>query len=237
MSPAHRMPERPLQYSVCGGASSGVDNAEYPSGSGTKGPYTQEAIPDLLPRRKEGLHMRPFQENEELADPQLVPIKVYRSDERITLAAPMPGLEAEDIQVEITADGWLILDGRLRGVLKGTNQILADEWNPGPYRREYALPEAVNGLGANVTYGNGVVVVVLPLSSRYHAAHLELTPLPHDRGMRIGHVGKWMPSELAYTLSLSNIREQGKRSCDKGWLRYPSACGVVASPRSMTRLL
>ncbi len=131
------------------------------------------------------------------ADIQPAPIKVYRSDDRLTLAAPMPGLEAEDISVEVTREGRVILDGRLRGLLKGANSILADEWNPGPYHREYELSESVDGTTANVTYGNGIVVVVLPRSARMQPAHLTLTPMPHDRGARVGHSGKFTPVELA----------------------------------------
>jgi HSP20 family protein len=121
---------------------------------------------------------------------QQVPIKVYQSVDRITIAAPMPGLEPEDITVEVTADRTVVLHGRLRGILKGSNTVLADEWNAGNYERSYALPAAVDGPAANVTYGNGVVVVVLPLSDTLQPAHLQLTTLEHDRGMRIGNAGK-----------------------------------------------
>jgi HSP20 family protein len=133
----------------------------------------------------------------EQAETQSAPIKVYRSDDRLTIAAPMPGLEAEDISVEVTEEGRVILHGRLRGILKGANSILADEWNPGPYHREYELSESVDATAANVTYGNGVVVVALPRSARMQSAHLTLTPLPHDRGVRVGHAGKFTTIELA----------------------------------------
>ncbi len=35
---------------------------------------------------------------------QPVPVKMYRSEDRLTVAAPMPGMEPEDILVEVTAD-------------------------------------------------------------------------------------------------------------------------------------
>jgi HSP20 family protein len=121
---------------------------------------------------------------------QIVPIKVYQSDDQLTLAAPMPGLETEDIHVKVTAAGQVVIDGRLRGTLKGSNSILVDEWNPGQYYREYDLPQAVDGAAANVTYGNGVVVVALPLSPRMQAANIELVALPHARSVHAGHSGK-----------------------------------------------
>src|SRR5690349_16185031 len=49
---------------------------------------------------------------------QHIPVKVYRTDERLMIAAPMAGLEPENIVVEVTADGRLILHGDLRAMLK-----------------------------------------------------------------------------------------------------------------------
>ena len=121
--------------------------------------------------------------------PQMVPIKVYRSHERLTLAAPMPGVEPEDISVGVTADGRLVLHGELRGVLKGDKEVLADEWTPGPYHREYALPDHVDGAMANVTYGNGVLVVALPIVARTRPAHLLPQHTALARGQLDGNTG------------------------------------------------
>src|SRR5262245_15020967 len=99
---------------------------------------------------------------EEQAEVQQIPVKMYRSNDRLVVAAPMPGLEPGDITAEVTADGYLVLDGKLRGVLKGMKGLLLDEWNVGDYHRVLPLAEGVNGELANVTYGNGVLVVALP---------------------------------------------------------------------------
>lgn len=120
---------------------------------------------------------------------QEIPVKVYRSDDRLTVAAPMPGLTPEDIGVDVRQDGTLVLHGALRGLLKGENDVLADEWNPGPYHRELSLPQPVNGETANVTYNNGVLVVVMPLSERTTAAHLTLEEVSSHQGKRVGNVG------------------------------------------------
>src|SRR5207244_6963132 len=75
-----------------------------------------------------------------------VPVKVYRSLDLLTVAAPMAGLGAEDITVEVTGDGRLVLDGRLcpvpkleHGPLEGTKDVLINEWIVGPYHRELTL--------------------------------------------------------------------------------------------------
>jgi len=58
---------------------------------------------------------------------QQIPVKMYRSENRLMVAAPMPGLEPGDIGVEVTADGYLELHGELRGALKGMKDLLLDE--------------------------------------------------------------------------------------------------------------
>jgi HSP20 family protein len=85
---------------------------------------------------------------------QHIPVKVYRTDQRLMVAAPMAGLEPENIVVEVTAEDRLILRGDLRGRLKEVKELLLDEWSVGVYHRELALPVAVNATCANVTYGN-----------------------------------------------------------------------------------
>src|SRR5262249_55484410 len=128
---------------------------------------------------------------QEHIETQRIPVKVYRTQERITVAAPMPGLLPEDIAVEVTSDGKLLLSGELRGALKGVKELLLDEWSIGAYRRELDLPAAVDGVRANVTYGNGVLVVALPIAARVAPARLSLagTGLLPDHGLYLGHAG------------------------------------------------
>ena len=56
---------------------------------------------------------------------QWVPVKIYESAERLTVAAPMPGMDAEDIAVEITPGNQLVLHGNGRGA-RGR---LTSSWN------------------------------------------------------------------------------------------------------------
>ena len=90
-------------------------------------------------------------------DAQILPVKMYASADRLTVAAPMPGLEPDDICIEVTPGNQLVLYGSARGSLKNENLVHADEWNPGPYCRELTLPSRVDGSLANVTYRNGIL--------------------------------------------------------------------------------
>jgi HSP20 family protein len=120
---------------------------------------------------------------------QQIPVKVYRTADRLMVAAPMPGLEPEDVLVQITDDGHLILQGELRGMLKNVKELLIDEWSVGEYYRDLPLPNAVDGMHANVTYGNGVVVVALPISNQTTAANLTLETVGPARGQQVGNTG------------------------------------------------
>ncbi|SRR6266849_1211231 len=95
---------------------------------------------------------------------QHIPVKMYRTYDRLMVAAPMPGLEPENIVVEVTEDGHLMLHGDLRSMLKDVKELLVDEWSVGAYHRELDLPVTVDAERANVSYGNGVLLVTLPIS-------------------------------------------------------------------------
>jgi HSP20 family protein len=126
---------------------------------------------------------------QESAKSQHVLIKMYRADDRLMIAAPMPGMEANDITVEVTADNQLRLFGDNRAALKGIKDLLVDEWSVGEYTRVIALPNPVNAQMANVTLGNGVLVVNLPLSDQTTPARLTLNQVGAARAERIGNTG------------------------------------------------
>jgi HSP20 family protein len=137
----------------------------------------------------------PFTRDEEdhMAIPQQVhsvPAKVYRTPLRVMAAVPMPGLEPADISVEVTASSALVIRGRQRGELKGIKDELLNEWHAGQYERLIALPTSVDGELANVTYGNGVLVVALPIAPQTRPAQLTLAALSATRGLHAGNMGR-----------------------------------------------
>lgn len=125
----------------------------------------------------------------ELTDFQLIPVNMYRTLDHLTVAAPMPGLEPEDILVELTEQGQLIIHGDVRGTLKGAKEVLLNEWNVGGYHRELTLPEAVDGEHANVTYGNGVLVIALLSSQNTLPARITLAKTGTAHGEYRGNTG------------------------------------------------
>ncbi len=120
---------------------------------------------------------------------QHVPVKMYRTEQRLMVAAPMPGLEPEDIVVEVSAEGTLQLHGEVRGRLKEIKELLLDEWSAGAYQRTLALPVPVDAACANVTYGNGVLLVTFPISEQTRPARLALERMTPTHGERKGNAG------------------------------------------------
>ncbi|SRR6266516_6086409 len=124
---------------------------------------------------------------QEQAKIQHIPIKVYRAPERLVIAAPMPGIEPENILVKVTENS-VVIQGEIRGLLKDIKELLIDEWSVGVYYREVLLPNAVDGEHATVTYGNGVLVVNFPVSDKMVPATLTLDKIGTARGERVGYV-------------------------------------------------
>src|SRR5205814_6501228 len=68
-------------------------------------------------------------------------------------------------------------------------ELLVDEWSVGVYHRELALPVPVNAVCANVTYGNGVLLVALPISDQTSPARLTLERVTPTHGEHKGNAG------------------------------------------------
>jgi HSP20 family molecular chaperone IbpA len=123
---------------------------------------------------------------------QTLPVRIYEAGVKIMVAAPVPGLAPEDIAVAIDGDRV-----RIRGAQRGPHQhdvrLAAAEWTVGPYDRELRLARPVSGALANVTLGNGVLVLVTPRvrpGEASAAAEIKLETIQSMRGERVGHVGR-----------------------------------------------
>ena len=122
---------------------------------------------------------------------QNVPVQLHQVDDLLVLAAPMPGMEPEDISVTIHGD-QVTMRGSYRGSRQDQPEVLVSEWTVGPYYREITLPQPVNGALTNVTYGNGVLVVSMPTLEPGEAGghtELQLEATQNARGQRVGHTG------------------------------------------------
>ena len=153
-----------------------------------------------------------------------VPVNLYRTPDRLVVAALMPGVRPEDVSVDVTASGRLILQSRPRGVLRDelfdvqvtvdrdgdqqvwthewwqeTKEVLLNEWCTCGYYRELDLPAVVDAALGTVTYGNGVLVIALPVTGEGRSARLRLAAVGKSRGERAGSPGHHPVQSLSGT--------------------------------------
>jgi HSP20 family protein len=143
--------------------------------------------------------------------PMTVSVRIYQVDDRIMVAAPLPGLEPENIHVTV-AGTRIVIRGEERGPHQHERDLLLAEWMIGPYFREVILPQPVNGARTNATYGNGVLVLALPkLEHEQQEAEAEFRLQPvgaTTHGERVGHSGS--------TISPTTTREHQRKHDAKG---------------------
>lgn len=123
---------------------------------------------------------------------QFLPVRVYRSAGRIMVAAPMPGLEPQDIHVTVECDR-VTIRGRQRGPRQHAIDLVLAEWTVGPYHRELQLVERVAAELVNATYDNGVLVLAMPTlqdGQPPSRAEIRLEPIEATRGEYVRHVGR-----------------------------------------------
>ena len=143
---------------------------------------------------------------------QTVPVRVYQTEDHFVIAVPMPGLEPPDISVTISVN-QVTLRGVERGPGQHEREVLVDEWTVGPYYREIALPQPVNGPLTNATYGNGVLVLSLPKlrkGQRRPRTTFQLETLEATHGEHVGHTGSAM--QPTTTLAHRRMRAAARRT-------------------------
>jgi HSP20 family protein len=122
---------------------------------------------------------------------QTVPVQLHQANNRLVLAAPVPGLEPQDIAVSISGDK-VTIRGEYRGSRQGQPELLVSEWTIGPYYREVSLPQPVDGVLTNATYGNGVLVLSMPTleaGEQRGSTEFRLEVMTSTTGQRVGHTG------------------------------------------------
>ena len=125
---------------------------------------------------------------------QLVPVRVYQGGERLMAMMPLPGVEPQDISVVVRGDR-VVVHAEYRGPHQEERDLLIAEWAIGPYHRELVLPHAVDGARTNATYGNGVLVLVMPrlapggTDPQDGWAEFRLEVIEATRGAHVGHTG------------------------------------------------
>jgi len=124
-----------------------------------------------------------------MTDATAVPVNIFENERELMVVAPMPGVAPEDISIDVTDDGGLTVRASIHGEGQERINYLTREWSYGPYERSIQLPCAVDALRANVTFGNGVVMIAFPKADRTHSGKVLVQRTGHTRGVAAGHRG------------------------------------------------
>lgn len=117
---------------------------------------------------------------------QVVPVNVYETNVDLMIVAAMPGLQPEDIEVDVL-DNKLYIHSSMRGSLDETKNYLRHEWHYGPYSRVIDLPFPVDASKANAAYGGGVLTVTLPKTESTKTHKIKLQRIAPARGETAQH--------------------------------------------------
>ncbi len=91
----------------------------------------------------------------------LIPdVDIYETEEAYVLLADLPGVDRDNLCVDIKEDE-LIIDGRVENVFKEGERPLAEEFKLGRYYRKFALGDLINYENVQASLKNGVLKVVL----------------------------------------------------------------------------
>jgi HSP20 family protein len=120
--------------------------------------------------------------------PQRIPVNVYETDEDVVIVAPMPGVEAENVDIEVVGS-TVTLSASLRGPGQDDRRYLLHEWTYGSYERTITLPVEVDAQHANASHGNGILVLSLPKASRTKSVHVPLRQVSSSQATHQGHSG------------------------------------------------
>ena len=91
-------------------------------------------------------------------------IDIFERDSKLIVRADLPGLNKDDVNVEVTEDAVVIEGERKYEHEESEKGIYRSERSYGHFRREIPLPEGVKTENATANFKNGVLEVTLDAS-------------------------------------------------------------------------
>jgi HSP20 family protein len=91
-------------------------------------------------------------------------VEVFERDNNLVVRAELPGLEKDDVRVELTDDGLVIEGERRREHEERLESGYRSEIEYGRFYRMIPLPEGVNVDQAQARMNNGVLEVAIPMA-------------------------------------------------------------------------
>lgn len=106
--------------------------------------------------------MSPFSEETSLAGDFVPHMDIKESEKEITVAAELPGIEAEDIDISITGNTLTIKGEKKHEKEEKGERYYRSERSYGSFQRSIPLPDSIQEDKIEATYQKGVLNVSLP---------------------------------------------------------------------------
>ena len=101
-------------------------------------------------------------------------VEVLERDGRLVVRADVPGLQKDDVNVEID-DGHLVISGERRQEHEERHEgLYRTERMYGRFHRALALPEEADAEHAKATFKNGVLEITMPMTGRHQTRRLQV---------------------------------------------------------------
>ncbi len=97
--------------------------------------------------------------------PRVMPVDLYREDERYVLNADLPGVDPGSVDIDVDGQLLTIRAHRTENTAEGV-KWLTQERPAGTYLRQFSIGEGVDVAAISASYDNGVLSVIIPLSER-----------------------------------------------------------------------
>lgn len=89
------------------------------------------------------------------------PVDIRAEDEDFVITALLPGVKAEDLNIQITNEN-IVLQGELKFEREENGTYLLSELPSGRFYRTLTLPDALNANGAEAELKDGVLTLRVP---------------------------------------------------------------------------
>jgi len=121
---------------------------------------------DEMRRMMEDFWMTPFGEAGRWGENFIPSVDVKEEDDRVIVAAELPGMDQKDIDVEVTQDSVRIAGEKRKEQKKQEKGYYRQETSYGAFERVIDLPAAVDEDKAEAEFSKGVLTIRLPKSEQ-----------------------------------------------------------------------
>lgn len=102
-------------------------------------------------------------ENEQTARMQ---IELTEKENNFVLKAVLPGLNKEDINIEVSEE-YVIISGEYKNQYEENNELIhRSEFYSGRFERKISMPQKINHQKVKAEYQNGILTLTIPKSEK-----------------------------------------------------------------------